>query len=133
MEKDFVYVFRRIQSKILKAELKTDSEIGVSLYFNWVDKRMRKPVFFLEILMEDGLNYIIDQQQIILRDKSQKIIQKYSVTDISEKVPYYLRGIDFTKQMEDLIGNSDNLAKISEAISVNVIMKKIIEYENNFR
>ena len=118
---------------ILKADLKTRSEIGVSLYLNWVEKKMRKPVFFLEISMEDGLNYFIDQQQIILRDKSEKIIQKYSVTDISAKVPYYLRGIDFTKQMEDLIGNSDNLAKISEAISVNSVMKKIIEYENNFR
>lgn len=53
--------------------------------------------------------------------------EKISVTDLAEKVPYYLRGIDFTKQMEDLLGETTTLCKMDEALKVNEIMKKVLE------
>lgn len=118
---------------ILNTELKSSENINISFYFNWVKKNIRKPIFNLEINMNDGSCYNIDQQQIIYLDKNKEIIKKISVTDICETVPFYLRGIDFTKQMQDLISDCKTIAKVDEAIEVNNIIKKILKHENNFR
>ena len=48
--------------------------------------------------MEDGTKFILDQQQVLIYNKIGKNIDKISVTDISESVPFYLRGIDFTNK-----------------------------------
>jgi predicted dehydrogenase len=50
---------------IVEVKLKTENDIFVSMYFNWVKKDVRKPVFGIEIEMNDGDKYYIDQQQII--------------------------------------------------------------------
>ena len=49
---------------IVEAKLKTSNDISISMYFNWVKKDVRKPIFGLEIEMKDGYKYSIDQQQI---------------------------------------------------------------------
>ena len=117
----------------VKAELISDNGIDVSIDLNWVKKEIRKPIFNLKILMQNGNLFNVDQQIIKEYDKNNKIINQISVTDLSETVPYYLRGIDFTKQMQILLGNTKNLATIDEAISTNNIMNQIINYENNTR
>jgi predicted dehydrogenase len=110
---------------IVEAKLKTKNKIDVSLYFNWVNKKVRKPVFGIDIEMKDGYKYCIDQQQIN-KYKSNEFISKVSVTDLAKKVPYYLRGVDFTDQMIDLINDNKIMSTAAEALNVNNIISKIL-------
>tara|TARA_B100000780_G_C21124845_1_gene456097 strand:- start:536 stop:1489 length:954 start_codon:yes stop_codon:yes gene_type:complete len=118
---------------IVEATIKTENDISVSLYFNWVKKEVRKPVFGLEIEMKDGFKYSIDQQQINIYNFNGEFIEKVSVADLAKSVPFYLRGVDFTNQMLDLIGDQKIMATVNEALEVNILMEKILNYENNTR
>jgi len=118
---------------IVKARLKSKNNISISLYFNWVKKDVRKPLFDLEIEMNNGETYSIDQQQIKYLNPQGGLISRISVTDFAETVPFYLRGIDFTKQMLDLLGKGDKMASLDDGLAVNKLMNKIIMHENNIR
>ena len=118
---------------IVTAKLKSKNNIFISLYFNWVKKDVRKPLFHLEIKMKNGETYSIDQQQIKYLNTDGGLISRISVTDIAETVPFYLRGIDFTKQMLDLLGEGDKMASLNDGLAVNKLMNKIIKHENNIR
>ena len=73
------------------------------------------------------------QQQIKYLNPEGDLINIISVTDIAETVPFYLRGIDFTKQMLDLLGKGDKMASLNDGLAVNRLMNKIIKHENNIR
>jgi predicted dehydrogenase len=118
---------------IVEATLKTKSDISVSLYFNWVKKDVRKPVFGIEIEMKDGYKYSIDQQQVNKYNSNGDFIEKVAVTDLVKAIPFYLRGVDFTDQMLDLLGEQKIMASINDALAVNTLMKKILNNENNTR
>jgi predicted dehydrogenase len=118
---------------IVEATLKTESEISISMHFNWVKKEVRKPVFSIEIEMHDGSKYFVDQQQINKYSINGDFIEKVAVTDLAIAVPFYLRGVDFTNQMLDLLGNQKIMANINDALSVNILIEKILSYENNTR
>jgi hypothetical protein len=116
---------------IVEATLKTKTDISVSLYFNWVKKDIRKPIFGIEIEMKDGFKYSIDQQQINKYNISGKFLEKVAVTDLAKTVPFYLRGVDFTAQMLDLLGDREIMADLNDALEVNILMEKILNDENN--
>tara|TARA_B100000989_G_C19532516_1_gene470907 strand:+ start:8243 stop:9199 length:957 start_codon:yes stop_codon:yes gene_type:complete len=118
---------------ILDAELISNDGVNISLHFNWVKKNIRKPVFKLEIVMKDGLKYLIDQQEIVIRNNKEEKSDKISVTDIAETVPFYLRGIDFSKQMEDLLNDCSTIASVEDGLQVNKVINKIMLHEGNFR
>ena len=118
---------------IVEATLKTKSNISISLYFNWVKKEVRKPVFGIEIEMKDGSKYSIDQQQVNKYNRNGDFIEKVAVTDLAIAVPFYLRGVDFTNQMLDLLGDQKIMASVNDALSVNTLMEKILNNENNTR
>ena len=118
---------------IVEATLKTKSDISVSMYFNWVKKDVRKPVFGIEIEMKDGYKYYIDQQQVNKYNSNGDFIEKVAVTDLVKAVPFYLRGVDFTDQMLDLLGEQKIMASVNDALAVNTLMKKILNNENNTR
>jgi predicted dehydrogenase len=118
---------------IVKAKIKTKNNISISLYFNWVKKDVRKPLFGLEIKMNDGDSYLIDQQQVKHLNPDGSLKNRVSVTDIAETVPFYLRGIDFTKQMLELLENGNEMATLNDGLAVNKLMNKIIKHENNIR
>lgn len=130
-ESDFQILSSNVQSiisdidDIVEASLKTKNNIDVSLYFNWVNKKVRKPIFGIDIEMKDGIKYSIDQQQIN-KFKDDEFIEKISVTDMVKTVPYYLRGVDFTDQMIDLINNSEIISSVHEALNVNSTISKIL-------
>ena len=118
---------------IVKANLKTKKEVDVSLYFNWVNKEVRKPIFGIDIEMKNNYKYCIDQQQIN-KYKKGKFITKVSVTDLAKTVPYYLRGVDFTDQMIDLTNNNKIMSTAKQALTVNKTIAKILSTnENNSR
>ena len=112
---------------IVEATIKTENDISISLYFNWVKKEVRKPVFGLKIEMKDGLKYSIDQQQVNKYNFNGDFIEKVSVTDLVKSVPYYLRGVDFTNQMLDLIGERKIMSTVNEALEVNRLIEKILK------
>ena len=118
---------------IVEATLKTKNDISISMYFNWVKKEIRKPVFGIEVQMKDGYKYSIDQQQINKYSSTGDFIEKVAVTDLAKPVPFYLRGVDFTDQMLDLLGDNKIMASINDALAVNTLMEKILNNENNTR
>ena len=118
---------------IVEATLKTKNDISISMYFNWVKKEIRKPVFGIEVQMKDGSKYSIDQQQINKYSSNGDFIEKVAVTDLAKAVPFYLRGVDFTDQMLDLLGDQKIMASLNDALGVNRIMEKVLNYENNTR
>ncbi len=118
---------------IVEATLITKSDISVSMYFNWVKKDVRKPVFGIEIEMKNGCKYFIDQQQINKYNSNGDFLEKVSVTDLAKAVPFYLRGVDFTDQMLDLLGDQKIIASLDNALAVNILMKKILNNENTAR
>ena len=116
---------------ITEAKLKTKSDISVSMYFNWVKNDVRKPVFGIEIEMKNGCKYSIDQQQVNKYNSNGDFIEKVSVADLAKAVPFYLRGVDFTDQMLDLLGDQKIMASLDNALAVNTLMKRILYNENN--
>ena len=114
---------------IVDAKLVSSKKINIDLHLNWVSKNTRKPVFKMKIWLNDMSYYLIDQQIIRYFNKKNELIKQVSVVDIAEKVPFYLRGVDFTKQMLDLVNSCDILSNSYEAVKVNKTLKKIIENE----
>ena len=118
---------------IVEASLRAKTETLVSIYLNWVKKDVRKPVFGIDIFMKSGIQYAIDQQQINKYSVDKDLIEKISVVDLAKDIPFYLRGVDFSEQMVDLVGNQDIMATANDALGVNGIMSEILNYENNTR
>ena len=116
---------------IVDATLKTKNNLEVSIYLNWVKKEIRKPVFGIDITLKDGSKYFIDQQQIKKYSASGEYLSKLTITDLAQTVPFYLRGVDFTNQMKSLLGDGKEMAKLDDALGVNIIMNKILKHENN--
>ncbi|MDN3668113.1 hypothetical protein QWY93_02035 [Echinicola jeungdonensis] len=110
---------------VVEAVLSSGS-MSISLNFNWVKKEIRKPIFGLEIELINNARLFVDQQTIKIYE-GDVLIKKVAVTDLAETVPYYLRGIDFTKQMENLLGNAGTLCSMHEALKVNRIMNNILK------
>ena len=118
---------------IVEATLKTKNNLEVSIYLNWVKKDVRKPIFGIEIKMKDGIKYFVDQQQVKKYSASGEYLSKVTVTDLAQTVPFYLRGVDFTSQMESLLSGGKEMANYADAMGVNLIMNKILNHENNIR
>ena len=104
---------------IVKAKIQSKNR-NFNFYFNWVDKKIRKPFFSFVLTKNDGTSIYFDQQKVEFDGK--KIT---SVVDLAESVPFYLRGIDYTKQMIDLTQECNTLCNLKDATLVNKIMKAI--------
>ncbi|MDG1710093.1 MAG: Gfo/Idh/MocA family oxidoreductase [Schleiferiaceae bacterium] len=116
---------------VVKAKLKSESGIFISLYFNWVKKEIRKPIFSLRVIMNDDSYFSLDQQRIEIYDSDGKIEGKILITDLAATVPFYVRGVDFTKQMSDLLVEQTTMANANDAVKVNQLMKNILDHEDN--
>ncbi len=109
---------------ILIADFEENS-IHYHFHFDWVNKDYRKPVFKFQITLYDGTLIKFDQQKVE-RIYDGKIFDKISVVDLAQKVPYYLRGIDFTYQMQDFIGHKDSIATLSDAMITRKLIKNLL-------
>jgi predicted dehydrogenase len=135
----FVYLFKLDKPKVEAVEIKSvisdvddivkaslfENGILMNLHFDWVNKNFRKPVFYLRIKLKDGTIFNVDQQKID-KVKLDGTINSISVVDIGESVPYYLRGIDFTSQMSDLISNKEIITSYEDAMKTRNIISAIL-------
>ena len=133
------YLFGIEDFKIESSEMNSiisdvDDEVKISLmskkrtfkfYFNWVDKSLRKPVFQISIKLRNNDLITFDQQKVVIKNNSKE--ETISVVDFNQDIPFYLRGVDFTKQMQDFINKREVMCSLDEAITVNKLMKEIIE------
>lgn len=109
----------------VSAQIRSGEKI-IDLYFNWVKENIRKPVFALEFFMHDNSTVKVDQQKIsILKDNL--TIKEINVTNLKSSIPFYLRGVDFTLQMQDFIGENKVNCSLEEATLVNNIIRDIIK------
>ena len=132
------YLFGIEDFEILKSELNSvvsdvDDVVKISLlsknrsfdfYFNWVDKSLRKPVFEFYLKLKNNDFITFDQQKVCIKNNSEE--KTISVVDLNQEIPFYLRGVDFTKQMQDLTNKREILCSLDEASTVNRLMKEII-------
>jgi predicted dehydrogenase len=123
-------VNRQINSVISDVDdiLITDLEeksIKYHLHFDWVNKAFRKPVFKFVVTMRDGSIIKFDQQKCEhFRDG--KLINLVTSVDLAQNVPYYLRGVDFTCQIQDFIGLKETIATVSEAMITRNLIKTLL-------
>lgn len=110
---------------ILIANLE-DKSIKYHFYFDWVNKEYRKPVFKFIISLKDGTFIKFDQQKVEHFDNNDILITRISVTDLVQKVPFYLRGVEFTSQMQDFVGSKNTISNLSDALITRNVIKKLI-------
>lgn len=124
-----------IESKEIKSHISdVDDEVRFSInskdrafnfYFNWVDKSIRKPMFNFELKLKNGSAVYFDQQKVEITKDEQ--VKKVSVVELEQRIPFYLRGVDFTKQMDDLIKDQQALCTIADALVTNNLMNQILD------
>lgn len=108
---------------IVTADLE-DKNIKYHFHFDWVNKGYRKPVFNFVITMVDGTIIRFDQQKIEINSNSK--LKRISTVDLSTQVPYYLRGVDFTSQMQDFVGSKSTIASLQDSLITRTLIKKLI-------
>lgn len=121
---------KRVESKIsdiddiLIADLEENS-INFHFHFDWVNKSYRKPVFNFVITLLDETIIKFDQQKIEFY-KNNFLVKKITTVDISKKVPFYLRGVEFTSQMQDFIGSKNTIATFQDSMITRSIIKQLV-------
>jgi len=110
---------------ILTADLE-DKSIKYHFHFDWVNKNYRKPVFKFIINLKDGTFLKFDQQKTEYFDNSHNLISRLSVADLAQKVPFYLRGIEFTSQMQDFVSSKKIISNLEDALITRNVIKKLI-------
>ena len=112
-----------------------------SINVNWSDESVRRPTNIITIFGTLG-KIIADKHayKIYLRsDNSQNGLRKgwntRYITDFSENVRFYVRGNEFTRQLDYFVdciknGSSENLSSFAEAFKTDKIMQRIIEDAN---
>lgn len=111
---------KKIQSVVSDIDDIVDIEvesnnIDYSFQFNWINKAFRKPVFKIKLFCKENLTYEFDQQGISVF-KDGRLINRISVIELCKEIPFYLRGIDFTMQMQDFISNGSNMTTLKESM-----------------
>jgi hypothetical protein len=76
--------------------------------------------------MKDGTFIKFDQQKAEYYNNSNNLISRISVADLAQKVPFYLRGVEFTSQMQDFISSKKTLSNLSDALITRNVIKKLI-------
>lgn len=123
IEKEKISVVSDVDD-IMIAELQNNS-IKFYFRFDWVNKEYRKPVFKFTITLNDGSIVKFDQQKVehILNDK---VINRITSVSLAAKVPFYLRGIEFTDQMQNFITSRNIIASFDDAMLNRSLIKKLI-------
>lgn len=102
-----------------------EKSIKYHLHFDWVNKSYRKPVFKFIISMKDGTEIKFDQQKVEHYERD-ILLKRITSVDLAQKVPFYLRGVEFTKQMQDFTSKQDIIANVNDALITRNLIKKLL-------
>ena len=91
-------------------------QIPVNLSTNWINDKCRKPIFSGKIII-DGDEYLFDQQKIEFQSH---------YTYPKSTVPFYLRGVEFTKQLMDFINEPTDMCDIHTALNTRKIIGGLV-------
>lgn len=109
---------------ILIADL-VENNVQFHFHFDWVNKEYRKPVFKFVLSMCDGTVIKFDQQKSEIF-KDDILIERITTVDIASQVPFYLRGVDFSYQMQDFVGSQSTMATVDDALITRELISKLI-------
>lgn len=123
IEKQLVSVISDLDD-IMIANLEEKS-IKYHLHFDWVNKSYRKPVFNFIITMNDGSQFKFDQQKVE-HYSDNILLNRITSVDLAQKVPFYLRGVEFTNQMQDFISKQEIIANVDDALITRNLIKKLL-------
>ncbi len=144
-------VYSRNVDDIVSSTLLYNNGITGTLYVNWCDPTYRKPSNKLEVFGKEG-KMLVDQHDVKIfmktADPKNKLQQGWNtiyITDVFENVPFYLRGNEFTSQLNNFVEciknkNNNNLCPFSEATQTQKILcmirddskrNKLSEYGKN--
>jgi predicted dehydrogenase len=104
----------------------TSNGLRFHFNFNWVNPLYRKPVFEIKVKCKDGITYVLDQQRVVVY-RNGEFIRQHSCVDISASVPFYLRGVEFTSQMQDFLGESRIATNVDEANQTRTIINSVLK------
>jgi predicted dehydrogenase len=121
---------------LVMSTLYYDSECSGTIYANWSDSAYRTPTNVVTIFGSEG-KIIADRHsyKIFLRNAAvgEGFKQGWNtrhITDFSENVRFYVRGNEFTRQLEFFVdsvknGRVENISSFNEAIKTDVVIEKI--------
>jgi predicted dehydrogenase len=120
----------------ISSTLLYDSGVRGNLLVNWSDLSYRKPAYHLEVLGRKGkLVADLHAYKIFFREApsfdgfTEGWNQRY-VTDIFEPVGFYLRGYEFTRQLEHFVecmvqGKSSGKCSFESALQTDVVIERL--------
>ena len=107
-----------------------------TIMVNWSDESFRKPTNIVKILGTKG-KIVADKHayKLFLKEADQgngfhKGWNTRYITDFAKSVRFYVRGNEFTRQLDYFIdsinqGHADNIASFAKALRTDVVMEKI--------
>jgi scyllo-inositol 2-dehydrogenase (NADP+) len=113
----------------IEATLGISENAMASVYANWSDASLRKATNSVRVVGSKG-TISADKSEFILESTDQPTMKK-SIVDLSGRAPFYLRGEEFTEQLQDFVsyvsGNSSNKPKnsIERTIETDRILHRI--------
>jgi predicted dehydrogenase len=122
--------------------LKYESGTVGTLQANWSDPTYRKPTYNLDILCKQG-RIVADLHQFKIFFRDEPSLPNYRkgwntvyVTDIVEPVRFYLRGYEFTRQLDYFVdqicaGKTDNLSSFQDGQTTDRIIGMIVADANS--
>lgn len=114
-----------------------------SIMVNWSDESFRRPTNIVTIFGTQG-KIIADKHAYKIYLRSDNIAKGFRkgwntryITDLSDKVRFYVRGNEFTRQLDYFVEciekrSVNNLSSFSEAFKTDMIMQQIIADANGF-
>lgn len=110
---------RNVEDAVSATFLYTTGMTG-TIYINWSDTSYRKPTNKIEIFGEGG-KMIVDQHslKIYLNRANEKLnlVQGWNtfhITDVFMPVPFYVRGNEFTRQLQHFISCISDRSKVNK-------------------
>lgn len=129
-------IFSADAEDLVSTTLYYNSDCSGSIYANWSDETYRTPTNIVTIFGSAG-KIIADRHSFKIFLKEEDMINGFNrgwnrryITDFAKSVRFYVRGNEFTRQLEHFVAcienrKVENISSFNEAIKTDNIMEKI--------
>lgn len=127
---------------LVNTNFKYDGNLSGTLLVNWCDASYRKPTYRMELYCERG-KIIADLHAFKVFFNKQPEGKLYKkgwniryITELVEPVRFYVRGFEFTRQLDYFIesiqiGRKDSLCSFADGLAADIVMEKITRDATN--